>query len=255
MFLPEPPHRPRLRQESPTHDPASKRFGFADVLVMSYRFASGVAVAVGLTVSSQVGATLMQFPANGHFYEIIEPGPINWTDARDAAATRGGYLATLTSADENTFVWDLLTDYNAALSRSSPFNRWFWLGGYQPAGSTEPAGGWTWVTGEAWSYTNWSPLVLTSGDCTNGSPAGISAPWNNCQNPARGPADYLHYFQNQPTDAAALWGDVELQIAVGTNRMLGYVVEYDTNPAPIPATAALMAIGLLGLALRRRAAA
>ena len=30
-----------------------------------------------------------------------------------------------------------------------------WVGGFQPAGSPEPAGGWQWVTGEPFSYANW----------------------------------------------------------------------------------------------------
>jgi hypothetical protein len=61
-------------------------------------------------------------------------------------------LATLTSAQENDFVFELI---NAPQ---------FWyrgefgplIGGYQPPGSPEPAGGWTWVTGELWSYSNWA---------------------------------------------------------------------------------------------------
>ena len=36
----------------------------------------------------------------------------------------------------------------------------YWLGGFQDLTSpnySEPSGGWTWVTGEPWSYTNWFP--------------------------------------------------------------------------------------------------
>ena len=32
----------------------------------------------------------------------------------------------------------------------------YWLGGFQPSGSSEPSGGWTWVTGEAFNYANWA---------------------------------------------------------------------------------------------------
>jgi hypothetical protein len=32
-----------------------------------------------------------------------------------------------------------------------------WLGGSQKPDSPEPAGGWTWVTGEPFGFTNWSP--------------------------------------------------------------------------------------------------
>ncbi len=31
----------------------------------------------------------------------------------------------------------------------------FFLGGFQPLASPEPAGNWRWITGETWSYTNW----------------------------------------------------------------------------------------------------
>jgi len=34
--------------------------------------------------------------------------------------------------------------------------RVLWIGGFQ-AGGPEPAGGWQWVTGEKWGWTNWSP--------------------------------------------------------------------------------------------------
>jgi Lectin C-type domain len=81
---------------------------------------------------------------NGHYYEVITtPQIISWTDARDAAAAKGGYLATVTSAAEDAFIQNLASN--------SPI----WLGGFQPAGSSEPSGGWRWVTSEPFSYTNW----------------------------------------------------------------------------------------------------
>jgi len=64
-------------------------------------------------------------------------------------------LATITSEAENEFVYNLV---------SSDDRYWFWdnyengsgpfLGGYQPEGSSEPSGGWTWITGETFSFTN-----------------------------------------------------------------------------------------------------
>ena len=79
---------------------------------------------------------------------------------KSAAEVRGGYLATITSAQENTFVHNLITanEYwiNVGVDSRGP-----WLGGYQPAGSLEPAGGWTWVTGEAFVYQNWGISAFT----------------------------------------------------------------------------------------------
>jgi hypothetical protein len=81
---------------------------------------------------------------NDHVYELIQSSaPISWTDARDAAVARGGYLATVTSSAENTIVGNL---GNLNIS---------WIGGFQPPGSAEPAGGWSWVTGEPFNYTHW----------------------------------------------------------------------------------------------------
>ena len=70
---------------------------------------------------------------NGHFYEVISEA-LTWTDARDAAISAGGYLATITSEAEDIFVWNLLD--------SSHFGGHYgpWLGGFQPDGSPEPDG-------------------------------------------------------------------------------------------------------------------
>ena len=54
-------------------------------------------------------------------------------------------MATITSEKENTFVTTQLGNTLGA-----------WLGGEQPAGSSEPDGGWKWITSEPWVYTNWA---------------------------------------------------------------------------------------------------
>jgi len=82
-------------------------------------------------------------------------GGITWEDAQAAAEAQGGYLATLTSAEENdwltlTFAGNTIEGFRAYLDQC-------WLGGYQLPGSVEPDGGWAWVTGEEWAFTNWWP--------------------------------------------------------------------------------------------------
>src|SRR5436190_20680061 len=90
---------------------------------------------------------------NGHFYEgILAPSGITWGNAQTNAAFRGGYLATITSAAENGFVYGLIAG-NSSFWYVTGTEAWGpWLGGLQPAGSVEPAGGWTWVTGESFAY-------------------------------------------------------------------------------------------------------
>jgi len=71
---------------------------------------------------------------------------INWFNAKKAAENKGGRLATITSQEE----WTRL--------RATPgYGHQLWLGGLQAAGSKEPDGGWTWISGEPWCLTAWLP--------------------------------------------------------------------------------------------------
>jgi hypothetical protein len=81
---------------------------------------------------------------NGHWYQASS---INrrWHDAKAASESIGGHLVTLTSAAEREFVW----------SRLPLAGDDCWIGGFQQPNACEPGCGWTWVTGEPWSYTYW----------------------------------------------------------------------------------------------------
>src|SRR6185436_5173756 len=119
-----------------------------------------------------------------------------------AATNRGGYLATITSAEENALVFNLANqDATVWYNGYGP-----WLGGIQPTGSTEPAGGWSWVTGEPFTYQNWAP----------GQP-------NNNQNEDR------IQFGGQANRSSA-WNDVGRNTV---NFTRGFAVEYDQHPNAI----------------------
>ena len=159
---------------------------------------------------------------NGHWYEAVLVGQagITWSDANDEAMARGWYLATITSAQENAFVHGLV-DHDSAFwhvlgtTTSGP-----WLGAFQPPGSPEPAGNWTWVTGEEWDYTNWDQ----------------SQP-NNWE--GRDESVMQFYGHNHP--APPTWNDITDPPPAGY-EVYGYIIEI-----PEPATLALLALG--GLAL------
>jgi hypothetical protein len=142
---------------------------------------------------------------NGHAYEVIGlAGGISWDDARAAARAAGGDLASLTSAAENNFVFGL-SDSAAYWYNFDAFNSIGpWLGGFQPGGSPEPAGGWQWVSGEAFAFSNWSP----------GQPDNFSG------------EDRLHYHLTG-VGRAATWNDIQ-----GSGGVLprAYVVEYVPEP-------------------------
>lgn len=94
-------------------------------------------------------------PANGHYYDSITvPGNITWSAASTAASGLShqgnpGHLVAITSAAENDFIFNNLP---TAISGN------YWIGGFQDTASpnfSEPAGGWSWVTGESFTFTNW----------------------------------------------------------------------------------------------------
>src|SRR5687767_12830050 len=154
--------------------------------------------------SQPTWSQLFQWPVaqggNGHFYEVVSaPAGVTWGNASLAATNRGGYLATITSAEENQFIFNLATqDATVWYSGYGP-----WLGGIQPAGSAEPGGGWRWITGEPFTYRNWAP-----------------AQPNNNQNEDR------IQFGGQ-ADRSFAWNDIGQN---NTNFTRGFVVEYDRHP-------------------------
>jgi Lectin C-type domain len=165
---------------------------------------TAVTLAAGV-LAAPAGAVPAKWSGNGHFYDVIS-GNYTWSEAKADAEHRNGHLATITSAGENQFI-------SSTFGGQLPGR---WLGGYQPSGSTEPAGGWTWVTGETWSYTHWNA----------GEP-----------NNSGGTEDSLEMVNATDSDGY-MWNDL-----TGADILSGYVIEWDDHTWAVPA------IGRLGAAL------
>ena len=159
----------------------------------------------------------MQWSGNGNYYELVGQ-QLTWEDARTAAQTRlwqgsAGHLATVTSDDESDFLFT-----NLAVQGDH-----YWLGGYQPNPSAAANEGWVWVTGELWQYENW--FVGEPNDHGGGEDSLV--------------------FQGVRN---GMWND-------GTGTVLsatvGYIVEYEITPVPIPDTSWLLWAGLFFFAARR----
>lgn len=83
-------------------------------------------------------------PATGHWYAYVDAtAPSNWSTCGAAAAAEGGYLATITSAEEQTWVAENL----GIAGRPAA-----WLG----ATDTVTEGTWEWASGEVWTFSNWA---------------------------------------------------------------------------------------------------
>lgn len=94
---------------------------------------------------------------DGHCYEVV-PGSHTWSEAAALASQRvyagkTGHLITVNSAAERDWI-------NSHMGQINPNGLRGWIGGYQDTGAQdyqEPGGGWRWVTGEPWSFTDWQP--------------------------------------------------------------------------------------------------
>ena len=89
--------------------------------------------------------TPVQNPDNGHYYQYIYNTEATWTEAKSLAETSRyngivGYLTTITSAVENDFVTDLISE-----------NSYAWIG----LTDKDTEGTYTWVNGESYDYSNW----------------------------------------------------------------------------------------------------
>lgn len=189
---------------------------FSILMPMAVLLTSTVARAGPVQWSSASGG-------NDHFYEFVSAQGIEWADAQVAAVARtfngqNGYLATLTSAAEDTFV-----DSNFA-----PLYIEAWAGAFQsPYNNPVPTDGWKWITGETWSFTDWA----------------VGEP-----NDFQGPEFLLSVGGdlNQP-QFQRRWNDD----GVGTDQQLktGYLVEY---PIPGPSSSLAVAGTLWFVAAGRR---
>jgi hypothetical protein len=176
------------------------------------------ALCIATCLTQNLEAQPIQWDGNGHWYEAVSvDGGIGWIDARDAATAAGGYLATITSQEENDFVYDLLTFPDTVVwsnflnvNNGNTWSKGPWIGGHQEPGSPEPSGGWGWVTGEPFNYTNWH--YTGSGQPNDSAPN----------------QDSVHYIGHGYDNPQPYWNDL-----AGSELLPGYVVETIHEP-PTP---------------------
>jgi hypothetical protein len=124
----------------------NNNLGITDNQILTSDYSSNAHLATELSYGQP---TATNIPTGS--FSVVE-GSFTWAQAKADAEARGGYLATFTSPEE----W--------ARGSAAAGSRELWIGAYQGANRTEPAGDWQWVTGEPWSFTVWG-----SGEPNNGA--------------------------------------------------------------------------------------
>jgi len=105
-------------------------------------------VATGETLNGDI-AGFSYNSANGHWYKAADIGDYRtWSDARAAAILAGGYLATITSFNENQFVSGLQTSVQH-----------IWIG----ASDSAQEGVWRWMDGPEAGQQFWQGVAAPSG--------------------------------------------------------------------------------------------
>ena len=197
-------------------------------------FCPGQADAAAIQWSLSVGG-------NGHWYELADE-TLTWASAKTAASQMelggvAGHLVTLTSEEENDFVYHNVYDrtlYEAAWIGLTDDENY---GGYESFGLTNfRVEGWVWVTGELVDFAAWGSFYRSNGDY-------VESPNND-----NGNEDYA--LMHQYTFAGpAPWDD---QSSYHTQR---YIVEFDIDPSPVPEPTTLVlwsGLGVMGLIAARR---
>jgi len=130
---------------------------------------------------------------NGHTYQRIDI-ETSWTSAKSYCENIGGHLATVTSQQEDDFIYSVLV---------KPGKNNAWLG----ASDEAREGDWKWVTGEMWTYKNWD---------------------TNQPDNYLGAEHYLHMYHSTYPIALypSTWNDTLID---GRNAIGSFICEWDTD--------------------------
>ena len=121
--------------------------GFAGVVDVNSTLTK-CATTIDIDRKQEYGA---RFEKNGHYYQLFA-NRMGYYEAKAFCESLGGYLTTITSAEENSFVYSLTAGHQ------------IWLGGSDRV--TENL--FRWETGEDFSYSNWHSGEPNNGTVTSG---------------------------------------------------------------------------------------
>jgi hypothetical protein len=148
-------------------------------------------------------------PETGHYYEFVNAPGISWTDARAAALASnlfgiGGYLVTITSAEENAFVTAKAQGLGwMGASDAASEGEWRWTEGPE-AGTQFWQGMGTWWGGQPMpgQYTNWHGETgePNNSDDEDYGHFHLWGTWNDYPNAVETVAGYMVEYGGQAED-------------------------------------------------------
>lgn len=179
---------------------------------------------------------------NTHYYEAVyvPTGNLNWYQAAYLAEEAGGYLVSITSEEENEFVFGLVSDekyfwtfpeWNGDENQMNHYEIMIGphLGGYQILVTENPDLDWNWMSGEAWEYTNWA--VNLDDGIIDQDPRDNTQP-NDSGDSIYGQRVLGFGEMNAPVST---WGDYSEEhgtygLEKSGGKAYGFIIEYETTP-------------------------
>ncbi len=157
-------------------------------------------------------------PDNGHYYDFVSDG-LTWGQANTAAMGQqfmgqNGTLVSITSASEQSFVLAQFGAQFPGAFATTPV----WLGGFQPNGSVEPAGGFQWVTGEPFVYTNWDPNEPNNNGNENVIEIRNDGFWNDTSENLTGSGYVVEFVPEPSTYVLSVLGGLAFLLARSKRR-------------------------------------
>jgi len=164
-------------------------------------------------------------PSTGHYYEFVSNYGISWTESKDNAAIATyyglqGYLATVTSAEENFFITTELGGVG-------------WIGG----SDHEEHDHWKWISGPDAGIEYWEGRYPSHPTLPGAPVNGMYSNWNNGEpnhyfgnNDPEMWEDYCHMIYNPSVGPIGSWNDLPDAGTSGNFTPYGYVVEYGGMP-------------------------
>ena len=167
------------------------------------------------------------FAGNGHYYKFVSAS-LKWSEAKAAAASSSfngltGYLATITSAEENAFIVEKTGGTSAWVGGSDDYEHINLATGTSTfANITESEGHWYWVTGPEAGTEFWDEHGAPSSD---GRISGQFQYWNNAINQDGWGAEpnnsgSAEHYTQLLVGGTGNWNDLP------NGSLLSYVIEY-----------------------------